>query len=93
MRGTSFYDVADATVSPIATESVRRIAELYGSDDKIKHSAADDRRIARQRDSAPLVHALKEWLEQQLHLIRERSPLTDAIRHTLNHWTQLICFL
>jgi len=88
-----FYDVAEATASPIATEAVRRVAELYSIEDKIKHSAADDRRIARQRDSAPLVHALKEWLEQQLRLIRERSPLTDAIRYTLNHWTQLICFL
>jgi len=88
-----YYDVAEATASPIATEAVRRIAELYSLEDKIKYSAADERRAARERDSAPRVHALKAWLEQQLHLIRERSPLTDAIRYTLNHWTQLNRFL
>jgi transposase len=88
-----FYEVAEATQSPIATEALRRIGKLYGIEASINGQPADQRCIIRQTESAPLVHALKIWLDQQLTRIPERSPLADAIRYALTRWENLARFL
>ena len=88
-----FYEVAEATGSPIATEALRRIGELYRIEEQVAGQSADARRENRRVESAPRVNALKTWLDQQLQLIPERSPLADAIRYALGHWTQLTRFL
>jgi len=88
-----FYDIAEATASPIAAEAVRRIGELYRIEAQISGQSATQRAAVRGVDSAPLVRALKTWLDQQLMLVPERGPLAEAIRYALGHWTQLTRFL
>ena len=57
-----FYEVHEATGSPIAAEALRRIAELYVVEAAIRGQAADARRAARRR-SLPLIAAMKTWFE------------------------------
>jgi transposase len=88
-----FHEVAEACASPIATEALRRISELYRIEEKISGQSDQCRREIRSAESAPLTRALKIWLDQQLVQIPERNPLADAIRYALGHWTQLTRFI
>lgn len=87
-----FYEVHEATGSPLAAEALRRIAELYVIEAAIRGQAADARRAARRR-SLPLITAMKTWFEAELHRIPPRGPLAEAIRYALTRWTALCCFL
>ena len=88
-----FYEVQQATGSPIAAEALRRIAELYAIETAIRGHAADARQSVRQSRSLPLVTALKAWLEMQFAQLPPRGTLADAIRYTLSRWEVLCCFL
>jgi transposase len=61
-----FYEVHQATGSPIAAEALRRIAELYAIEKAIRGQPADARQQVRQSRSLPLVANMKVWLETQL---------------------------
>lgn len=84
-----FYEVQQATASPIAVEALRRITELYAVKTAIRGHAAS----VRQSRSMPLVTAMKAWLEMQFAQIPPRGGLADAIRYTLSRWEVLCCFL
>jgi len=88
-----FYEVQQATGSPIAAEALRRIAEFYAIENAIRGRAADARQGVRQSRSLPPVTAMKAWLEQQLAQIPPRGSLADAIRYTLSRWHLLCRFL
>jgi len=88
-----FFDVHEATGSPIADKALRRIAELYVIERSIRGRAAEERRSVRDSRSRPLVEAMKPWLEAQLGRIPGRSGLADAIRYTLSRWPALCHFL
>jgi hypothetical protein len=49
-----FYEVQQATGSPVAAEALRRIAEFYAIENTIRGHAADARQRARQSRSQPL---------------------------------------
>ena len=51
------------------------------------------RQAARQARSAPLVQALRPWLEAQLDLVSQGSALAGAIRYGLRHWDGLCRYL
>ena len=88
-----FYDVAQATGSPIAEAAVRRIAEIYAIEAEIRGKAPHWRLAARRKQSAPRVKSLHAWLENQLAQVPARSTLADAIRYTLARWKGLTRFL
>ena len=88
-----FYDVAQATGSPIAEDAVRRIAELYAIEAEIRGKAPHWRLAARRKQSAPRVKSLHAWLESQLAQVPARSTLADAIRYALARWKGLTRFL
>src|SRR5258707_14977059 len=88
-----FYEVHQATSSPIAAEALRRIAELYAIETAIRGQTAAARISVRQSKSLPLVTAMKAWLDAQLTLIPPRSGLADAIRYALIRWSALCSFL
>ena len=88
-----FYEVHQATGSPIAAEALRRIGELYAVEDRIRGRAAELRRMVRQELARPLVASLKLWLEAELHRVAPRSPLSDAIRYALVRWDALCHYL
>jgi len=88
-----FYEVQQATGSPIAAEALRRIAELYAIETTIRGQAADTRQGMRRARSLPLVEAMRVWLETEFNRIPPRSGLADAIRYTLTRWNALGRFL
>jgi transposase len=88
-----FYEVHQATDSPIAAEALRRIAELYAIETTIRGQTSTNRKSSRQAKSRPLVNAMKVWLETQRTHIPPRGGLADAIRYTLTRWSALGLFL
>ncbi len=79
--------------APLATEALRRIAELYAVEEDIRGTPADHRRAVRQQRSRPLVEAMHTWLTEQLARVSGRSTIAQAIRYALNHWKGLLRYL
>lgn len=88
-----FYDVAQATGSPIAEEALRRIRDIYMIETDVRGQSPPHRLAARRNRSKPLVSALRTWLEAQLALIPGASELAKAIRYALSRWDGLTRFL
>ncbi len=88
-----FYDVHQATGSPIAAEALRRIAGLYAIETEIRGCRADERRRHRERHARPVVVALRAWLEDQLQRVPPRGGVAEAIRYALARWSALSRFL
>lgn len=88
-----FYEVHEATGSPVAAEALRRIAELYAIETTIRRQPAKARQTARRAKSLPLVRSMKLWLEAELSRIPPRGGLADAIRYALVRWAALSRFL
>jgi len=87
-----FYDLAQSG-SPIAAEALRRFAQLYAIEDRIRGHSAEERRQVRQTDAAPRVAELKGWLEQELRRLPGRSKLAEAIRYAVGRWPVLCVYL
>ena len=87
-----FYDLSEAG-SPIATEALRRIGQLYALEERIRGRTADERRQERQTHGMPLVADLKNWFEQELRRVPSRSKLAEAIRYALGRWEALCVYL
>jgi transposase len=88
-----FHKVHLTTGSPIAQEALRRIAEIYAIEARVRGTTAAERRAVRQAESAPRMADLKAWLMARLGEISQQSGLAKAIRYTLGHWDGLCAFL
>jgi hypothetical protein len=88
-----FYEIHQATGSPLAAEALRRIGELYAIEAEIRGHPAEIRCAARQERSKPVVDTLYTWLTAQLERVSGKSGLAEAIRYALRHWTGLVLFL
>ncbi len=88
-----WFDLAKSPPAPIATEALKRIAELYQIEAEIRGNSADERRAVRQRKTKPLADALKTWLEKTLAQVAGGSSVANAIRYALNRWDGLLRFL
>lgn len=88
-----FYEVAEATGSPLATDALRRIGELYAIESRAGGQSSAHRLAERRSFSQPIVQALHSWLETQLLLLSGRSTLAEAIRYALSRWKGLTRFL
>ena len=75
-----FFDVHQATQSPLAREALDRIAALYRIEAVIRGRPAGQRLRARVEHSAPLLAELHAWLEATRSRISGRSDLAGAIR-------------
>jgi transposase len=88
-----FYEIYQATGSPLAAEALRQVGELYRVEAEIRGRPPEERRTVRQERSRPIVDALHAWLRVQLERVSGRSNLAEAIRYALRHWTGLVLFL
>lgn len=88
-----FYEVAEATGSPVATEALRRIGELYVIEARVRGQSSAHRLAERRSFSRPIVQALHAWLDAQLPRVAGRSTLAEAIRYALSRWEGLTRFL
>ena len=88
-----FYEVAEATGSPIAAEALRRIGELYAVEAEARGLSPAHRLAARRSFSKPIIDSLRAWLDTQLARVPGRSTLAEAIRYALSRWEGLTRFL
>jgi hypothetical protein len=88
-----FYDLHEATGSPIAAEALRRIAELYVIERSIRGRIPEERRHMRNVQSRPLLEAMRPWLEIALGRVPARGGLAEANRYALTRWSALCRFL
>src|SRR5205823_14428015 len=88
-----WFDLTKSPPAPIATEALKRIAELYEVEAEIRGNSAEERRAVRQQKTKPLVAALKTWLEKTLAQVAAGTSIAQAIRYGLNHWDGLVRFL
>jgi len=84
-----FYDLHQATKSPIALEAMQRIAALYAIEAEIRGQTPEIRQIQRQARAGPLIEDLKQWLDQQLKTLSTKSELALAIRYARSRWPAL----
>jgi transposase len=88
-----FWDVHEATKSPLAREALDRIAALYKIEDTIRGRPPDQRLRVRTEQTAPLMTALRDWLDATRSRISGRSDLAGAIRYALSRWAALTLVL
>lgn len=88
-----FWDVHEATQSPLAREALERIAALYKVEDAIRGRPPEERLQVRTGHTAPLMTELHGWLEATRSRISGRSELAKAIRYALSRWEALMLIL
>lgn len=84
-----FFDLYEATESPIAKEALERIGALYGIETDIRGKPPDERRAVRQARAGPLLEELRAWLLSTTHQLSKKSEAAGAIRYTLSRWEAL----
>ena len=76
-------EMFDSNGSPIAKAGLKRSAQLYKIEDKIRGESPATRQLVRWTESAPLVNAFGVWLDEQRSRLGEKP--TD-IAHQWDGW-------
>lgn len=84
-----FFDVFDATKSPVAQEALRRIGALYAIEAEINGKPADVRLAERQARAVPQLTELKSWLEAERRRLSLKSTIGKALQYSLSRWDAL----
>jgi transposase len=85
----AFYELHQATQSPIAAEALERIAALYAIEADLRGQAPAERARHRQARAEPLLESLRTWLRETLARVSKKSALAQAIGYVLGRWTAL----
>jgi len=85
-----FHDLHVARPSPLTTEALRRIAELYLIEAEVRGKPPDERRSVRQVRARPLLDDLEQWLRAALEKLSRKSDTSAAILYALNLWPALL---
>ena len=83
-------------ISPIALEAVKRIDAIFDAEREITGMSAVARRDARQRQVAPMVHDLHEWMRAERARMSKHNPVAKAINYMLEEdgrWEAFTRFL
>jgi transposase len=84
-----FYDLHEATNSPLAAEALDRIQTLYAIEGRIRGRPPDERRTTRQAQAVPLLDQLHQWLVGILSKVSAKSEIASAINYSLKRWPAL----
>lgn len=84
-----FYDIHQATASPIAADILARIAGLYQLEADIRGKPSQSRCRARQSRTGPLLEQLKQKLESTQRQVSKKSALATAMTYALSRWPAL----
>lgn len=84
-----FFDLFEATQSPIASEALDRIGELYCIESELRGRPPDERRVARQARAGPLLDDFRAWLMSIARQLSKKSDAAGTIRYTLSRWEAL----
>jgi hypothetical protein len=83
-----FFDAmkTDSRRCQVALGFIRR---LYEVEKRGRDLTAPQRQALRQQESAPVLSALRSWLDEQALLVPPRSLLAEAINYARAQWTAL----
>ncbi len=87
-----FFDLEQAHASPIASEALSRIGQMYGIEKEIRGRPPDKRKQIRQAETQPRLQSTHDWLRATLTKLPKNSPVTSAINYALGRWTALLRF-
>ena len=74
-----FFDLVQAHQSPLAKESLERIAQLYAIDKEIRGRPPGERKEVRQSRSRPVLNAMHLWLKTTMAKLSRKSDVAKAI--------------
>ena len=86
-----FYELADN--SQVATEVLRRIAQLYAIEDEVRGAPVEHRRQVRSERSRVIIDDLHQYLDARNRQVSAKAKLGEAIRYALTRWDGLSRFL
>ena len=86
------FDLHQAHASPIATEAIERIAQLYAIESEIRGRSPDERQRVRDSRSRPLLTSLHAWFKESLGKLSRKSETAAAISYALGRWPALVRF-
>jgi transposase len=84
-----FFDLFQASQSPVAQEALQRIGVLYGIEAEGRDRSADDRQRLRAEKSLPALIGLHDWLQKTRLLMAPNSATAKAIDYSLKRWVAL----
>jgi transposase len=87
-----FYDVWEATKSPVAKEALDRIAAVYAIEDKARFAPAAER-VEHRRETAPLLAAFFVWAAATVGKLSGKLELAKAFRYTITRREALTRFV
>ncbi|HET8937918.1 MAG TPA: IS66 family transposase [Polyangiales bacterium] len=78
-----------------AMEGLELFARIFHVDAEAKRAGetVEQRFARRQRDSAPIVADLENWMKARRRDVEPKSPLGRAVRYMDKQWTRLTAFL
>src|SRR6185437_6574834 len=76
----------------IASEAVGIIKRLYAIEERGKALSDQDRTALRQRESVPILTAVKDKLHAWRDTLLPKHPIRQAVEYTLNQWAELNVF-
>jgi len=85
-----FFDLFQASQSPVAQEALQRIALLYAIEAEARDLTVDERQRLRNEKSRPLLSALHDWLQQTRLRTAPNTATIKAIDYSLKRWPALI---
>jgi transposase len=88
-----FFELHQASGSAIAQEALVRIATLYRREAETAELDVAARHAHRQQHAAPILAALKAWLDQIRPDVAGNSGTAKAIDYTLRRWPALTGYL
>jgi transposase len=87
-----FYDVWEATKSPVAKEALDRIAEVYAIEDKARFAPAAER-VEHRRETVPLLEKFFDWGKATVAKLSGKLDLAKAFRYTIDRREALTRFV
>jgi transposase len=88
-----FFDIHQASASPIAGEALMRIAQFYEIERRIRGAPPERRRTVRQEEAKVPFKELQSWLERVLPTLPGRGALAVAIRYAIARLKRLEVYL
>ena len=83
---------AQKTHPAIAAEAVGMIKRLYAVEERGKELGVVQRLALRQRESVPILSALKDKLWDWRDQLLPKHPMAEAVGYVLNQWNELNVF-
>lgn len=86
------HDLHVQRATPMTTEALRRIGELYVIEAQIRGQSPEQRKRVRQEQARPLLDNLEQWLHDWLSTLSSQVATAKAINYALNHWSALVYY-